>query len=77
LWVSLANQHNFIFGLKAMINHAALHFCSAPDAGDVQIRPKWFRIDTQRNRVRKRAPLNLDLNGIAKGFGVDELARCL
>jgi thiamine biosynthesis lipoprotein len=27
--------------------------------------------------VRKRAPLNLDLNGIAKGFGVDELARCL
>jgi thiamine biosynthesis lipoprotein len=27
--------------------------------------------------VRKRAPLTLDLNGIAKGFGVDELARCL
>ena len=34
-------------------------------------------IDTQRNQVRKRAPLQLDLNGIAKGFGVDELARCL
>jgi len=34
-------------------------------------------VDSQRNRVRKRAPLNLDLNGIAKGFGVDELARCL
>ncbi|MFS2156751.1 FAD:protein FMN transferase [Pseudomonas sp. Pseusp122] len=34
-------------------------------------------VDPQRNRVRKRAPLNLDLNGIAKGFGVDELARCL
>lgn len=34
-------------------------------------------VDPQRNQVRKRAPLNLDLNGIAKGFGVDELARCL
>lgn len=37
----------------------------------------WTEVDTQRNRVRKRAPLNLDLNGIAKGFGVDELALCL
>ena len=34
-------------------------------------------VDLQRNQVRKRAPLHLDLNGIAKGFGVDELARCL
>ncbi len=34
-------------------------------------------VDTQRHRVRKRAPLKLNLNGIAKGFGVDELARCL
>lgn len=34
-------------------------------------------VDLQRHQVRKRAPLHLDLNGIAKGFGVDELARCL
>ncbi|VVO43794.1 FAD:protein FMN transferase [Pseudomonas fluorescens] len=34
-------------------------------------------VDQKRNQVRKRAPLNLNLNGIAKGFGVDELARCL
>lgn len=34
-------------------------------------------VDAQRHQVRKRAPLHLDLNGIAKGFGVDELARCL
>lgn len=34
-------------------------------------------VDPQRDQVRKRAPLNLNLNGIAKGFGVDELARCL
>ena len=36
-----------------------------------------LEVDPQRNQVRKRAPLSLDLNGIAKGFGVDELARCL
>ncbi|WPN56356.1 FAD:protein FMN transferase [Pseudomonas sp. P9_31] len=36
-----------------------------------------LEVDAQRNQVRKRAPLQLDLNGIAKGFGVDELARCL
>ncbi|WP_348748076.1 FAD:protein FMN transferase [Pseudomonas rhodesiae] len=34
-------------------------------------------VDLARLQVRKRAPLTLDLNGIAKGFGVDELARCL
>lgn len=34
-------------------------------------------VDRQRNQVRKRGPLHLNLNGIAKGFGVDELARCL
>lgn len=28
-------------------------------------------------RVRKRLPVHLDLGGIAKGFGVDQLARCL
>lgn len=27
--------------------------------------------------VRKRVPVTLDLSGIAKGYGVDELARCL
>jgi thiamine biosynthesis lipoprotein len=34
-------------------------------------------VDPQHDQVRKRAPLNLNLNGIAKGFGVDELARYL
>ncbi len=28
-------------------------------------------------RVRKRAPLSLDLSGIAKGYGVDEMARVM
>lgn len=34
-------------------------------------------VEPQHNQARKRVPLNLDLSGIAKGFGVDELARCL
>lgn len=34
-------------------------------------------IDVAGHRLRKRAPVMLDLSGIAKGFGVDQLARCL
>lgn len=34
-------------------------------------------IDAAQCRVRKRAPITLDLSGIAKGYGVDQLARCL
>jgi FAD:protein FMN transferase len=36
-----------------------------------------LELDTERRRVRKLAPVTLDLSGIAKGFGVDELARVL
>jgi thiamine biosynthesis lipoprotein len=38
---------------------------------------KALDIREDLNLVRKRAPVSLDLSGIAKGFGVDELARCL
>jgi thiamine biosynthesis lipoprotein len=34
-------------------------------------------LDESGEYVRKLAPVSLDLCGIAKGFGVDELARCL
>ncbi|MGK5081630.1 FAD:protein FMN transferase [Janthinobacterium sp. HLX7-2] len=34
-------------------------------------------VDLARQQVRKRAPLMLDLSGIAKGYGVDQLAHCL
>lgn len=34
-------------------------------------------LDPGRRAVCKEAEVSLDLNGIAKGFGVDELARCL
>lgn len=39
--------------------------------------PKSLLVDASRHRVRKLAPLVLDLSGIAKGFGVDELGRVL
>lgn len=34
-----------------------------------------LELDEAGRRARKRAPLSLDLSGIAKGFGVDEMAR--
>ncbi|WP_371228334.1 FAD:protein FMN transferase [Pseudomonas sp. QE6] len=36
-----------------------------------------LEFDFQAGRVRKRFPVHLDLSGIAKGFGVDQLARSL
>lgn len=36
-----------------------------------------LEFDFDAGRVRKRHPVYLDLSGIAKGFGVDQLARCL
>ncbi|MEF2552835.1 FAD:protein FMN transferase [Aurantimonas sp. A2-1-M11] len=36
-----------------------------------------LEIDAAASRVRKTAPLALDLNGIAKGYGVDRLADIL
>lgn len=44
---------------------------SRPAAHDV------LEVDGLHHRVRKRAPIRLDLSGIAKGFGVDELARVM
>lgn len=37
--------------------------------------PKTLKLDLASRRARRLAPLRLDLSGIAKGFGVDELAR--
>ncbi|MFS8039525.1 FAD:protein FMN transferase [Xanthobacter sp. AM11] len=37
--------------------------------------PKALQLDPAGCRARRLAPLRLDLSGIAKGFGVDELAR--
>lgn len=39
--------------------------------------PAHVAIELGEGRVRKHAPLALDLNGIAKGYGVDRLAETL
>jgi thiamine biosynthesis lipoprotein len=36
-----------------------------------------LELNVAQRAVRKRAAISLDLNGIAKGFAVDQLARCL
>lgn len=36
-----------------------------------------IELDYPNKRIRKRGAVTLDLCGIAKGYGVDELARCL
>lgn len=40
-------------------------------------RPAWECLDLDGPRLRKRAAVTLDLNGIAKGYGVDRLAAVL
>lgn len=57
----------------------------APNAADISRlttspRPKLtdiLQLDKAQNRMRKSAPLTLDLCGIAKGYGVDRLAHVL
>jgi thiamine biosynthesis lipoprotein len=50
---------------------AALATALRPATADI------LDLDRAGSRVRKRAPVALDLSGIAKGFGVDRLAHCL
>ena len=40
-------------------------------------RPAYELIEMEGNRVCKREAINIDLNGIAKGYGVDRLAQTL
>jgi len=46
-------------------------------AMSTQRRPAYEVLQIDRARVRKTAPMALDLNGIAKGHGVDRLAEVL
>lgn len=47
------------------------------DLGTRQPAHLCLELDLEALRVRKRSAVTLDLSGIAKGFGVDELARVL
>lgn len=50
---------------------------SSPSGGRRYSASDSLEFDEAGEFVRKLAPITLDLSGIAKGFGVDELARCL
>jgi thiamine biosynthesis lipoprotein len=50
---------------------------SAPDPQRSTRASAILDVDRAHRRVRKLHPITLDLSGIAKGYGVDELARCL
>jgi len=54
---------------------------AAPDrirgAMSADRRPAFEVVELAAGRVRKAAPIALDLNGIAKGYGVDRLAETL
>ncbi|MGE3718102.1 MAG: FAD:protein FMN transferase [Bauldia sp.] len=56
----------------------------APDPARIAVaegarRPSFelVEVDPEGSRLRKSAPVRIDLSGIAKGFGVDELGRVL
>jgi thiamine biosynthesis lipoprotein len=46
-------------------------------AMDAPRRPAHVVLETCGSHVRKSAPITLDLNGVAKGYGVDRLAETL
>ena len=49
---------------------------AAAGRGSVQAHTA-LQVDVKAGRARKLAPVTLDLSGIAKGFGVDELGRVM
>ena len=69
----------FEIGVGALVS--ACGFGPQPAAEHLPARQPSARValelDVARRAVRKRAAISLDLNGIAKGFAVDQLARCL
>jgi thiamine biosynthesis lipoprotein len=86
LRIGRASNDRFDIGVGNLV--AAWGFGCAgpePDAGRIaalgkQVRPVTtlaLELDEAGSRARKHAPLSLDLSGIAKGYGVDELARVM
>jgi FAD:protein FMN transferase len=61
------------FGPEAAVPERICAAMTAPRRAAYEL----LEVDTMAGRVRKRAPIALDLNGIAKGYGVDRLAETL
>ncbi|MFG1416420.1 FAD:protein FMN transferase [Xanthobacter sp. V0B-10] len=73
----------FDIGIGDLVQAWGFGGARAPDGGRIAALagrpsfepPKTLQLDPAGCRARRLAPLRLDLAGIAKGFGVDELAR--
>ena len=73
----------FDIGVGDLVQAWGFGAAPAPDGGRIAalagrpsfVPPKTLQLDPAGCRARRLAPLRLDLAGIAKGFGVDELAR--
>ena len=50
---------------------------AAPNEQPVRQGAAMLEVDRARQRVQKQGPVTLNLSGIAKGYGVDQLAHCL
>lgn len=80
-------QSNGAFDIGVGDLVAAWGFGPQRQASSIQLsamREKTYRavtdllqVDRERCQVRKSAAVSLDLSGIAKGYGVDQLASCL
>jgi len=79
LQVSVASGGAFEIAVGELVT--AYGFGPPSSVGSIPGRPgrasELLEIDPEGQRVRKHGPLTLDLNGIAKGFAVDQMARCL
>lgn len=81
LRIGRATQGAFDIGVGAAV--AAWGFGAqaavepAPRATLASLAVDMLDVDEARGRARKRAAMSLDLSAIAKGFGVDALARAL
>ena len=82
--IGLQSKGAFDIGVGALVDawgfgpsQRSPHGSAAPPAPQSRPAGTVLDIDRARGLVRKRAPMALDLSGIAKGYGVDLLAQCL
>ena len=86
LRIGQQSQGAFDIGVGELVNawgfgpagaQADVQQASALGKGPYHPAAHGLEIDRTRGRVCKRQPVTLDLSGIAKGYGVDALARCM
>lgn len=79
LRISVESDDAFDIGVGALVSACGFGPQAAAEClpGRQPSARQALEVDVTRRAVRKHAAISLDLNGIAKGFAVDQLARCL